>query len=141
MQLSQIVQFTNDKLAGELLTFDLLKVHLDSVIDDINNELNAKFPAFSEFNVNDHPQYPDYNFFPNKYIRNVVTLGAAYKFFITDEEGINTAVQYAKDYALALFMMKRDYMALVPEAYQDNDSVGSIMGVENMTLPYDNTGW
>lgn len=124
MELSKIVQFINDKLAGELLTFDLLKVHLDAVVDDINTSLNAKFPAFSDFTSAAFTQYPDYNFFPDKYIRTVVIPGAAYKFFVTDEEGLGTAPQYGFDYKDNLFKMLRDYLPLVPAEYRDTNEGG-----------------
>ena len=57
------------------------------------------------------------NYCPNKYIRSVVITGAAYKFYVTDEEGIITATQYQYDYLNNLFAMKRDYSASVPEEY------------------------
>jgi hypothetical protein len=129
MNTTEIVNFTNAKLAGELLTYNQLLVHLDATIDDINGELNSCFPTFSEFEKNQamYPAYPDYNFFPDKYIRSVVIPGAAYKFYITDEEGAVAAPQYAKDYTTAMFLMVRDYSLSVPEEYQA-DERGYIVG-------------
>jgi len=118
MKITQIVQNVNDLLAGELLTYDALKVHLDATIDDINAALSSGFPSFTEFIAADYVNYPDYNFFPDRYIRSVVCLGAAYKFFITDEEGIVTAQKYGYSYDDNLFYMLRDYIDQVPEAYQ-----------------------
>lgn len=119
MQLVTIVQKINGKLAGEMLTYDMLKDYLDEVIDDINAKLNSNYPVFSDFNSTDYPtQYPDYNFFPDRFIRSVVVLGAAYKYFIMDEEGIQTAQQYGWDYKDNLFRMERDYSDQVPEIYQ-----------------------
>ena len=119
MQLVTIVQKINGKLAGEMLTYDMLKDYLDEVIDDINAKLNSNYPVFSDFNSTDYPtQYPDYNFFPDRFIRSVVVLGAAYKYFIMDEEGIQTAQQYGWDYKDNLFTMERDYSDQVPEIYQ-----------------------
>lgn len=123
MTTTQLVNYVNAKLAGEMLTYNQLMVHLDSAIDDINTELNACFPAFSDFELNkaNYPDYPNYNFFPDKYLRSVVVVGAAYKFYVTDEEGSPSAVQYSYDYKNNMFFMKRDYSLLVPEAYQADE--------------------
>jgi hypothetical protein len=118
MQLNQIVNMVNAKLAGELLTYSAMIIHLDSVIDDINAKLNSTFPAFSEFNSSIHPNYPDYNFFPDRFVRSVVILGAAFKFYTTDEEGSQSAVTYGLEYNNALFVMQRDYSNAIPTEYQ-----------------------
>lgn len=121
MKLSEIVNRTNEKLAGETLVYQQLKVFFDEVIDDINAKLNSTFPAFSEvYTTEALNEDKAYDFFPDKYIRTVVVLGAAYKFYCTDEEGIATAQQYGFDYATNLFIMERDYSNLVPEEYQAN---------------------
>jgi hypothetical protein len=119
LQLNDIVNRVNKLLAGELLSFDELKEHLDSVIDDINAKLSSKFPVFTEFNVSDYPEYPNYNLFPDRYIRSVVCLGAAYYFYITDEEGAASAPEYLKQYTYNLFLMQRDYSDKIPEEYRD----------------------
>jgi hypothetical protein len=126
MELTKILNMINKKLAGELLIYSELEVHLDSVIDDINTRLNACFPVFSEFNNEDYEHYPDYNFFPDKYIRTVVIPGAAYKFYITDEEGISTATKYEQEYLTNLFYMERDYLPLLPEEYKASQDQGHI---------------
>jgi hypothetical protein len=142
MKISEIVQRVNDKLAGELLTFDALKIHLDSVIDDINSKLCSCYPTFSEFTSANYPErYPDYNFFPEKYIRGVVIPGAAYKFFVTDEEGIFTAQQYKFDYSDAIFVMERDFMELVPEEFQTNETGSIVMNNTGMSKPFHFDGW
>ena len=46
MLISKIVNGINAKLAGELLSLSELTVHIDTVIDEINAKLNAKFPVF-----------------------------------------------------------------------------------------------
>ena len=116
MQIQDVVSGVNAKLAGETLTFTEMRLFLDEVIDDINAALNANFPVFSTLAAN-----ANYNFFPDRYIRSVVIVGAASKFYVTDEEGIETASQYAMDYAQRLFLMKRDYSMQVPEEYQAQD--------------------
>ena len=109
MQLTNIVSLVNSNLAGELLTLNQMIPFLDQTIDEINDKLNTVYPAFSEFDPNEHPDYPDYNFFPDMYIRSVVCVGAAYYFYITDEEGVNAAPMYQQMYQAALFRMERDY--------------------------------
>lgn len=123
MERDKIVQAVNDMLAGEMLTYDALKVHLDAVIDDINTSLCAKFPSFTEF-TQAYESFPNYNFIPDKYIRSVVVVGAAFKFFITDEEGIATAQQYGYTYQNNLFTMTRDYIDYVPEEFQEESTGG-----------------
>lgn len=119
MNINNIVKGINDELAGELLTYNNLEPFLDQVIDDINTQLDSTFPVFSEFTFENYPeQYPNYNFFPEKYIRNVVIKGAAYKWFVVDEEGIPTAQQFQYNYTDNLFYMLRDYLESVPEEYQ-----------------------
>ena len=122
MYINDIVSGVNAKLAGEQLTFEEMVLFLDETIDDINRELNSCYPAFSEVD-----RSLDYNYFPNKYIRSVVITGAAYKFYVTDEEGIITATQYQYDYLNNLFAMKRDLRGSVPKellAEEKSDRVG-----------------
>ena len=119
MTISKIVKRINEELAGELLTYGELETFLDQVIDDINHQLDSKFPAFSDFSAETYPdRYPDYNFFPEEYIRNVVIKGAAYKFYVMDEEGIPTAQMFQYNYQDQLFYMLRDYLEYVPEEFK-----------------------
>lgn len=118
MTITNIVDKINQELAGELLTYNELKPFLDQVIDDINSDLDACFPSFSDFTSENYPQYPDYNFFPDNYIRSVVIKGAAYKFYVMDEEGIPTAQQYQYNYIDNKFLMLRDYLEDVPEEFR-----------------------
>ena len=119
MTISKIVKRINEELAGELLTYGELETFLDQVIDDINHQLDSKFPAFSDFSAETYPdRYPDYNFFPEEYIRNVVIKGAAYKFYVMDEEGIPTAQMFQYNYQDQLFLMLRDYLEYVPEEFK-----------------------
>jgi hypothetical protein len=122
MLLQDITKRVNNKLAGETLTYSQMKDHLDSVIDDINSELNSIFPAFSEL----EDTVIDYNFFPERYIRQVVVSGAAVYFYGTDEEGEMVASQFQADYQRCLFYMIRDYSHLVPEDYRNDDTTGGI---------------
>ncbi|NLV87690.1 MAG: hypothetical protein GX025_10830, partial [Clostridiales bacterium] len=45
---SQIQKRVNDLLAGETLSYFEMRPFLDQAIDDINQNLGAMFPAFSE---------------------------------------------------------------------------------------------
>ena len=70
--INTIVNYINERLAGEQLLYSQLLVFLDGTIDDINQALNS-------------------NFFPDRYIRTVVVTGACAKFYICDEEGATVA--------------------------------------------------
>ena len=117
MLLNDIIRSVNTLLAGEREGYHQLIGHLDKTIDDINAQLNSTFPAFSEL-----PEgKAEYDFFPDRYIRSVVCVGAAWYYFTTDEEGISTAPQYLMDYERGLFYMLRDYFNSLPEEYQETD--------------------
>jgi hypothetical protein len=120
MKIDAIIEAVNRKLAGEMLTESQLIEFMDEVINDINTALSSCFPTISEFENDQavYSDYPDYNFFPNKYIQNVLVVGTAYKFYINDEEGMPTAKQYGTDYQQNTYLMVRDYSALVPLIYQ-----------------------
>ena len=121
MLISKIVESINARLAGEMLSPQFLMPFLDATIDDINTRLNTKFPVFSDL-----PQSAtSYDCFPDKFIRNVVVPGAAYKFYITDEEGAAVAPEYKAEYQTNLFYMERDYLMLVPPEYLDNMEQGT----------------
>lgn len=62
----------------------------------------------------------NYNAFPDKYLRSVVALGVAVKFYTRDEEGEQIALDYQNRYEMALFKMTRDYIDLVPWYFQNN---------------------
>lgn len=124
MKVIDIVKLSNKYLAGEQLTLSRLLPFLDAVIDDINSELNATFPTFSELNFVELSDDVVYDCFPDKYIRSVVCLGAACKFYATDEEGEAVAQDYQMRYNQNLFYMLRDYVDRVPLVYQSDDTGG-----------------
>ena len=131
MKIIDIVKRTNKYLAGEQLTYAKLLPFLDDAIDDINTHLNSTFPSFSDLNVtNSDMAVAEYNFFPDKYIRTVVTLGAAHYFYEMDEEGNTYDMSYADRYERNLFYMVRDYIEQVPEQYLD-DETGSVVFSED----------
>ena len=145
MKVIDIVKLTNKYLAGEQLTYPRLLPFLDAVIDDINSELNATFPSFSSLGIESNPSSEDYyDCFPDRYIRSVVCMGAATKFYTTDEEGIIASEGYEMTYRQNLFYMLRDYVEHVPLIFQ-SDSTGSVRQAEERYvenhLPFDFKGW
>ncbi len=125
-----------DRINGAYITSDYLVqpeifYYMDKVVDDINDALNANFPVFSDWaayvaawNIA-NPTTPKlntvYDAIPDKYLRTVVALGTALYFFSNDEEGEQAAMTYSMNYRQALFNMIRDYHALVPAIYQNNE--------------------
>jgi len=145
MKVIDIVKLSNKYLAGEQLTYQKLLPFLDAVIDDINSELNATFPSFSSLAITGNPVDQDiYDCFPDRYIRSVVCLGAATKFYMMDEEGIVSAEGYEMTYQQNLFYMLRDYVEHVPAFFQ-SDSTGSVRYAEERYvenhLPFDFRIW
>jgi hypothetical protein len=114
MNITNIVNLINEKLAGELLAFYELKGFMDNTIDDINDKLGSTYPAFSELGTEEDV----YEYFPDRWIRSVVVFGTAWYYFVMDEEGISTAETYQQVYASNLFKMQRDFLSQVPEIYQ-----------------------
>ena len=95
---------------------------LDNVLDDINAKLNSCYPVFSDL-----PEgATEYSFFPDNYIRSVVVPGAAWYYFVVDEEGISTASQFQMDYAKGLFEMQRDMLYNIPEEYEADPMRGAV---------------
>lgn len=136
MKISKIIERVNRLLAGEILPYNRLLPHLDEVIDDINSQLDSKFPAFSELQEGS----VEYNYFPDKYIRSVVVKGAAFKFYCMDEEGALVAQEYGYEYKDALFIMLRDYLTSVPEEYKLNTD-GGVDIEDKYELPVTFSGW
>lgn len=141
MKVRDIVKLTNTYLAGEQLVYQKLIPFYDAVIDDINNRLNSTFPAFSSLEFTSlEGDDAVYDYFPDRYIRSVVALGAAHKFYEMDEEGVVYDISYEQDYERNLFYMTRDYIDQVPEIFQ-SDSPGSVNislddGVEAVYCPF-----
>ena len=148
MKIIDIVKLTNRYLAGEQLTFSKLLPFLDATIDDINDRLNASYPSFSSL-ADRVGEKSSYDYFPDRYIRSVVCIGAAHKFYVMDEEGISYDQTFYEDYEKGLFFMTRDFIDRVPPMFQ-SDSDGSVVLDETdqtkTCLPFDFTigdtnGW
>lgn len=115
--------------------------YMDSVIDDINEDLQAKFPTFSEWaaycdihniaNPDNTLDPNNYSVIPDVYLRKVVAPGAALKFYSNDEEGEQVASKYYIDYEKARSFMIRDYINLVPLEFQNNEG-GYVEMVNNL---------
>lgn len=121
MTFEAIVRDLNTKLTDDTLPLGQLRVFLDSAVDEINTRLNTRFPVFSELS-----NVTEYTAIPDKYIRTVVIPGAAFKYFIMDEEGSAVAPKYEEDFLKGLYFMERDYMDLIPSEYLEDDRQGSI---------------
>ncbi len=133
MLVSTIVKNINQQLADEQFPYSQLERFMDAVIDDINDTLNSCFPTFGELReANDNVPPQEYNYFPDKYLRSVLVKGAAYKYYIMDEEGMATAEAYNYEYADALFRMQRDYQDLVPEEYQADRPGAVDIAIDNL---------
>lgn len=126
MLIDTIVNNVNVLLAGELLDYIDLEPHLDKAIDDINAQMNTRYPTFSELRAANHgAPVTQYTCFPDRYIRTCLITGAAYYYYLADEEGINTAPAYKEEYYKGLFMMLRDYVEY-DKHYKAHDDVGSL---------------
>ena len=108
MLYSTIVSLISKQLADEIISESEILSYTDRVIDDINAQMNTKFPTFTEVQQA-NPGKPEYTAIPDKYIRTVVIPGAAFKYYITDEEGSYAAPKYEEDYQQGLFYMLRDF--------------------------------
>lgn len=128
MNIRAIKDLTNSRLAGEQLTYSQLLPYFDAVVDEINARLHTRFKVFSDVTTNDITL--EYDEFPNKYIRTVVCVGAAYKWYTDDEEGIATAEALGQEYQNNLFLMERDYGPLIPPEKRRNDKGGMLPDFE-----------
>lgn len=135
MKVTDIRKMFNDALAGDTLTVSEMLSHLDFAIDEINTTLDAAFPLISSLDYTD----PDaeYTAFPDKYIRSVVIPGAAWHFYVQDEEGIVTAEQYQRSFNTGKFYMLRDYGETLfsveeNEVYRGDAMRGSMTGYSEM---------
>lgn len=133
MHIANLVNLINHKLADELLSQTQLLMHMDSVIDDINAKLNTMFPTFSEVIAKEGVNNPDYQAIPDKYLRSVVVVGAAHKYYEVDEEGNASAQQFAEDYQAQLFYMLRDYSMSIPSEYRV-DTIQGVIALDNEKL-------
>ena len=127
MLLKDIQKLMNNTLAGETLTLNEMLPHLDFAIDEINDALNSVYPTFSEVLAKD-PEAKEYAFFPDRYIRRAVISGAAWNFYVVDEEGLQTSMQYQIDFERGKFIMQRDMLYNIPEEYQASDARGFVVG-------------
>ena len=134
MKVKELVKLANTYVTGEQLVYQRWLPFFDAVIDDINNRLNSTYPSFSSLELtNLDGDTAEYGYFPDRYVRSVVALGAAHKFYEMDEEGQTYDQAYEQDYERNLFYMTRDYIDQVPDIFQ-SDSPGS---VPISDVPYD----
>lgn len=134
MKLTDIRKLFNEALAGDTLTASEMLSHLDFAIDEINTVLNASFPPMSSLDTADVSS--EYTAFPDKYIRSVVIPGAAWHFYVQDEEGSVTAEQYQRSFNTNKFYMLRDYGEYVhevgEESFRGDAMRGSMTGYDEV---------
>lgn len=134
MEINKIIDYVNRSfIASDRLRAPDIYYYMDLVIDDINERLQATYPNFTEWNDfvnkwNEKVTDPNfvkvntvYDVIPDKYIRSVIALGTAVKFYTRDEEGEQVALDYQNRYEAALFKMVRDYHNQVPLMFQNNE--------------------
>ena len=136
MEIKKIIDYVNRSfIASDYVREPDVYYYMDLVIDDINERLQATFPTFTEWGdfvdkwnkaVDEqhlpylHRDATKYDAFPDTYLRSVVALGTAVKFYTRDEEGEQIAQDYQNRYEMALFKMTRDYHNQVPWYFQEN---------------------
>lgn len=126
MTIKNTIKQFNILLAGDNLTPREVLPHLDFAIDRINEQLNTTYPTFSDVYEANSADEPAYDYFEDRYIRTVVCVGAAWHYYVTDEEGLATAAQYQQDFENALFRMMRDTLYDIPEEYRNSDEAGTV---------------
>ena len=142
MLYSKIIDLISKHLGDDLVTTAELLSYADRVIDDINTQLGARFPTFTDSQEIYGNDNTDYTAFPDKYIRTVVIPGAAFKYYVTDEEGNQAATKYEEDYRQGLFYMLRDYSSQIPAEYRDEDGGGiNISTDHSLQVPYRGGMW
>jgi hypothetical protein len=135
MLYSKVINLISKHLGDDLVTAAEVLGYVDRVVDDINTQLDACFPTFTDFQEVYGADNTDYSAIPDKYIRTVIVPGAAFKYYVTDEEGNQAATKYEEDYRQGLFYMLRDYSSQIPEEYRNVDGGG--VDVSDLTYSLD----
>jgi hypothetical protein len=78
-----------------------------------------------------NPEAKEYAYFPDRYIRRTVISGAAWNYYVVDEEGLQTSLQYQVDFEKGKFIMQRDMLYAVPAEYQASSTQGFIVGPDS----------
>ena len=131
MKVRDIVKLTNTYLAGEQLVYQKLIPFYDAVIDEINSRLNSTYPSFSSLEFTSlEGDDAVYDYFPDKYIRSVVALGAAHKFYEMDEEGKLTFYMHGARQGHKVDLVKADGRAFI-EIDTDEELMYSDIACDN----------
>ena len=125
MTLLDIKKGLNSLLAGEMLSMDMMKQHINFAIDDVNAAMDTCFPV-----IDDVSDLSDtYTAIPDKYLRMCILPGAAHHYYMVDDEGTTPEQDFARQYEAGKFFMLRDYSCSVPSEYQVQDNEdGSFAG-------------
>ena len=116
----------NTYLAGEQLSWKMMAIHVNWVVDQINEYLNACFPQFEDTPKDDDDNVRTYTAIPDLYIRTVIVPGAAHHFFMIDDEGATAEQDFNFLYQQGLFNMLRDYSHSIPDEYQADKDNGQV---------------
>ena len=93
MLVSKIQSLINQNLAGEMLSYKQMLVHLNWALDEINATLNTEFPEFEADTT-------EYTAFPDRYIRMCIVPGAVHHFYIVDEEGQTSEYAFMQEFEM-----------------------------------------
>ena len=122
-----VIDDINDRLQAKFPTFTDWKDFVDKWNASIDGSQPIPGVGFTDGLVEDMLIEPrllkdntKYDVIPDKYLRSVVALGTAVKFYTRDEEGEQIAMDYQNRYEMALFKMVRDYHNQVPWYFQEN---------------------
>lgn len=127
MLYKDIVKNFNVLLAGDNLVLKDILPHLDFALDKVNEKLNTCYPTFTEYyDPNGDYKSDKYDLFENRFIRQVILPGAAWHYYVTDEEGLATSPQYEKDFENGLFVMQRDMLYNIPVEWQASNEQGTV---------------
>lgn len=139
MQVTQIQSLINQNLAGEMLSYKQLIVHLNWALDELNATLNTVFPEFTS-------DMTEYTAFPDRYIRMCLVPGAVHHFYVVDEEGQTGEYNFLQDFETNKFRMLRDYSHQIPDEYLADGDNGTTVstyedvdgqrGVDGLTYDY-----
>ncbi len=121
---SELVAKINEQLWEGLYLYVDMEEEFDEAIDEINVELSANYPTFSEIMTEDDSTYSrvvdevDTEYIPEKYIKNFIVPFVIAAIFRREAEFGNeyyTAKEKADKWINNMF---RDFYTLVPEEFQ-----------------------
>lgn len=142
MTRNEIVARINEKMDGEMYTFDQIKDDLDDAIITINNMMHTRYPYMSDVLTTPQSRYVYigednlyHHIFPDQYIRSVVVEFVISQLYRRQGEFANEFNTAQGAFTRNLEVMFRDLYNKVPEQYID-DSTGMI-AITPYEVPFD----